>query len=54
MKIWKSLIQTDQRFALHSHTPAGLRIVTKENLDFVNCRNNEHYEQVKNAPNENY
>ena len=29
-------------------------IVTEENLDFVNCRYNEHYEQVKKTPNENY
>ena len=29
-------------------------IATKENLDFVNCRYNEYYEQVKKTPNENY
>ena len=30
-----------------------LRIVTEENLDFVNCKYNEHYEQVKKTPNVN-
>ena len=29
-------------------------IVTEENSDFVYCRYNEHYEQVKKTPNENY
>ena len=49
LKIWKSLIQMTKD--LHC---MGLGIVNEKNLDFVNCRYSEHYEQVKNTPNENY
>ena len=45
LKIWKSLILTDQRLALHSHRPGNCY---REKLGFVNCRYNEHYEHVKN------
>ena len=51
LKIWKPLIQTDQRLALYGPRNNN---VTEENLNFVNCRCNEHYEQVKSTPNENY
>ena len=46
LKIWKVLIQTDQRLSI------SLEITVDENLDFVNCRYNENYEQVKKTPNE--
>ena len=46
LKIWKSLTQTDQRLG-------NLGIATDENLDFVSCRYNENYEQVKKTPNKN-
>ena len=46
-EIWKSLTQTDQRLGI------SLGIAMEENLDFVNCRYKENYEQVKKTPNEN-
>ena len=42
-KIWKSLTQTHQRLGV------SLRSATEDNLDFVNCRYNENYEQVKTS-----
>ena len=47
LKIWKSLTQTDQRHGI------SLAIVAEKSLEFVNCRYNENYEQVKKTPNEN-
>ena len=44
---WKSLTRTDQRLGI------SLGIATEENLDSVNCKCSENYEQVKKTPNEN-
>ena len=47
LKTWESLTQTGQRLGII------LGIATEENLDYVNCRYNEKYEQVKKTPSEN-
>ena len=47
LKMWKSLTQTDQRLGISLGTAA------EENLDFVNSRYNENYEQMKKARNKN-
>ena len=53
LKTRKSLIETSAK-TWHCMGARSRTIVTEENLDFVDCRYNEHYEQVKKTLNENY